>query len=1211
MTNEGSVNHHLSDGQIEECAGKSPGGYPDEIEKHLSGCGLCLDRLLQCQRAHFKNLESNGMKPEPYRDCPSDRALQEVAAELAAPDTVAYILQHAAECDHCGPLLNRYLHEFSEELSPEIESLIEQLPISQPNWQKMKAREIVRGLPGPVPTPSLVQQIRAFLVRDNAWVSAAWIRAAGAAVVAVAIASFVWGPGLIADVNLHKEKQRVAAAFAERRTIEPRITGVGYSSYQGPVLPMGPEDESESLSRPALLEAQSKLASMLKSRSSSDPHLLQIQGRLTLLDNPAHAAKAEEVFQRAQSKGLNDLSLEIDMAVSYFEGIKNSDNPNMSKPIDLLRKVLESKNPKPNREEQAVALFDLALAYEKTRLWNSAISAWKEYLSIDSSGPWADEARKHLTAAESMVPKQQSYKDPADFIQNSSNPEVQNDVEYYQERALGVWWLKAVDQPLSDSALAVRKVAGLMQQQHADTLWTDLANSTSKADLPAVRAFSAAFAANLNDRHQEAIDESQKAARIFGEHHNTPGEFLARFEEIYALQRKLAGDDCLTKVDQLLPRVSTRTYRWLQGQIALEKAICANMVYQFQTADDNLKISRSVASESGSNFPELRLRVIGMEAGMKRLNFEYDVAWDEALNGLGDYWQHSYSPERLYQFITVMRQAAADTGSFYTAEALLRKSIEILLDIAPDDNVLLALLHMRMASLLWEHGQESLAEGEALQARLLLDKVSPRDPTKQTYTAMARIQLADFELRRHKTALALSAIQPIGESLETQDNFVKLDFYRIRGDASLQSNFLDQALAEYQQSIRVAEPSNLHIQDEERRLRWIAASGKLYRGVVQVFLAKGQSDRALAIWERSSGRFLGHGGGASRVLKVAAELGEIRLPVTTTPHVVYASFSDRMQVWIVQGTKSQSRSIPLTQVELLRMIREFDQTCESPNSSQSELDGQATRLYELLLKPVIADLPSTEPVAIEFDELIPHFAIEALKSPQGRYFGEEYAVLRSPGILAEDSLRQPLQITVQDPFLVVDASQPSGPGFLPGHQLPTEAITQVRPQRVVFASADPSLQKVKQALRNSVVLHILSHGRRNNTGMALELGPELFLRSKDFSPELLQRLRLAVLAACSSGSAGNGLLDADNLVRSLLAGRVPNVIASHWAVDSQSTGAFFESFYLNLGRGETAAEALRDARRAMLSASTHSSKCDCDLSQPYRWAAFDLTGRFN
>jgi CHAT domain-containing protein len=81
------------------------------------------------------------------------------------------------------------------------------------------------------------------------------------------------------------------------------------------------------------------------------------------------------------------------------------------------------------------------------------------------------------------------------------------------------------------------------------------------------------------------------------------------------------------------------------------------------------------------------------------------------------------------------------------------------------------------------------------------------------------------------------------------------------------------------------------------------------------------------------------------------------------------------------------------------------------------------------------------------------------------------------------------------------------------------------------------------------------------------------------------------------------VLASDNLVRTLMAGGVPNVIASRWNVDSESTVELFQNFYANLNRGETAAQALRGARQALLE--------QADKSHPYFWAAFNLTGRPN
>ena len=67
------------------------------------------------------------MRP-PYAECPAESTLQEVAARLAAPELSSDVLRHAAQCDHCGPLLNMYLQDFSDELSPDLEAVLEQPP---------------------------------------------------------------------------------------------------------------------------------------------------------------------------------------------------------------------------------------------------------------------------------------------------------------------------------------------------------------------------------------------------------------------------------------------------------------------------------------------------------------------------------------------------------------------------------------------------------------------------------------------------------------------------------------------------------------------------------------------------------------------------------------------------------------------------------------------------------------------------------------------------------------------------------------------------------------------------------------------------------------------------------------------------------------------------------------------------------------------------
>jgi tetratricopeptide (TPR) repeat protein len=95
--------------------------------------------------------------------------------------------------------------------------------------------------------------------------------------------------------------------------------------------------------------------------------------------------------------------------------------------------------------------------------------------------------------------------------------------------------------------------------------------------------------------------------------------------------------------------------------------------------------------------------------------------------------------------------------------------------------------------------------------------------------------------------------------------------------------------------------------------------------------------------------------------------------------------------------------------------------------------------------------------------------------------------------------------------------------------------------------------------------------------------------------------RLAVLAACESAGgrvlSGEGVL---GLASAFLGAGVPAVVATLWPVDDARTARLMGSFYSHLERGQTAALALQEARRAMQS--------DPACRDPFFWAGFVLVG---
>ena len=775
------------------------------------------------------------------------------------------------------------------------------------------------------------------------------------------------------------------------------------------------------------------------------------------------------------------------------------------------------------------------------------------------------------------------------------------------------WLPAAVEDRESASAKAVSLLAQLLKQYHSDTWLQDFLSHTSSSDLSATKMLSAAFNYDWNDLHRQAIRESQKAAAIFAQHNNLPGELRANYQEVYGLQRSLAADDCLLRANELWKRLFKTTYRSLQAELALEKASCANMNFDFDTTAINIETSRNIASKFG--FPELALRVAGYDAGIQKGQENYRQSWKMAAQGLGIYWEGecagrtanarpawracSYSLERLYQFYSVMQQCARKIGLHHTSEALLLQGISILENSAPNDVSLRATLYLRLADILSRQGDIELADEKAVKAESLLKEIPTHEPTGQLYAAVTRIELAEFELNRGNPAVALSKIEPLRTLLGDQDDFVRLDFYTVQGKIFWQLKRVQDAIKSYQFGIEIAEGFLANPQDRGSQLNWILGTGKTYRGLIRALLARGQEEEALSVWERFQKLSLNtekNRLSQDSKVKPAGDLSSSPLPSVPQPHLIYASFEDGLQIWVVSGSETRSKWINIKQEDLLRQVHEFARECSNPSLS---LDV-ASSLYSLFLQPIVGDLPHSRVIAVELDELLWGLTFEALRSPDGRYFADDYTVVYSPGLFAEASLRQPEPIMRQNPMLLVDASQATS-APLPGHADEVNAVKNTFTKTEILGPGTVTLSAINKALGRSNEFHFSGHGKSEGTGTSLVIASDLFLGAKDFAPERLKHLQLAVLSACASGSAKQGAFDQSNLVRTFLSGGVPSVIASRWDVDSKSTAQFMSSFYTHLRKGEAPAQAIQRAQAEMRMVHDH----------PYYWAAFTLAGRAN
>jgi CHAT domain-containing protein len=701
------------------------------------------------------------------------------------------------------------------------------------------------------------------------------------------------------------------------------------------------------------------------------------------------------------------------------------------------------------------------------------------------------------------------------------------------------------------------------------------------------------------------MQEARDAADFFARSRSPAAEFRARLEEVYAIRRTLNGPGCLARAEPLSRKLASTQYVWLQARLAVERAECENLAGAFAEANTSLNSSREISTRFG--FSVLALRDTGLAAGNLRLRGDCDGAWQQTVAGLSLYWQQAFTPpDPLYQFYSVMYQCALQDGALYAGEAFLRHAItmrENSPEIKKNRNVE-GLLHLQLAHVLDARGVTQEARREYQKSSELL----PPGGLPKKFKLILELEPAEFQLRQGNARQALATLGPLRRLLvENPDSFFSLRYYEIQAMAQLQSGQLEEAAASYQKAISVADSALSKIDDGRERLQWLRATDESYRGLVRVLLEQKKTQEALEAWElyRSKplldARFTPQTAGIAAQKRTSTNAGNVQVFARDMlPRIIYAEFTDGIQIWVSRRGEIRSQWVKIDKQDIDNPTRQFIELCSTESSKLNDVQALGARLFGILLQPVISELPASGDLIVELDPSAYNLPMEALRSPEGKYFGESYSVVYSPGIWMERELRSPLPITGNESLTLVDASHTGKAGYLPGFATQKEMIARLFPKTYIIDSSTTDWSIAQTRLSSSQLFHYMGHGRPDGSGTSLDYDAHRSLRAYDFLPNQLTRTELVVLAACS-GAAGReyGLADTSNLVRVFLRAGVTSIVASHWNVDAASTSRLIEDFYLHLAKKESVARAMYNARIDMLHANPH----------PYFWAGFGLSGR--
>jgi hypothetical protein len=873
------------------------------------------------------------------------------------------------------------------------------------------------------------------------------------------------------------------------------------------------------------------------------------------------------------------------------------------------------------------ARFNLGLALERLFLVDAARKAFADYLAVDRTSGWANEARAHLVHL--SRPRRAALWDARKAAIDSAA--AAGDGAYLRVLLLGFlqqarrhleldllprWGAgrstEGAKEVLRTSRLIAKQVAALASDA---MLEESIAAIDRAAQAPVRQAALAsghrayAEASRLYDQYQleaaaPAFARAEKALRLGG----SPFRFWASLFVAACDYQRSHYKAALRRLDALEAEPATARYpallgytRWLHGLIDFitGRLFTARKSYEAALVDFQL------AGEKGN------------QASVEYLLFEtYDVFGEKedafrhllrALSGTDDILE-----TRRKQLIArsaaeaMLRSTEPRTSLFFENEA-----VRLAMSSANPVQIAEALRDQALSCHV--AGDQGQALRNIAAARAYALRIADPGVTADVLVAEAEIQA-----REHPAAAlaALSAALPL--LVKTRYNETLTALYLLRGRLRIRSGARDLAASDFLAGIEQTEVTSTNL-DDRSRLHYLERSSALFDEMVALLADSEPGAKATAFdyAERARGRALATLMGVGGKVSVRAlRLGEVsRLLPAGLTLVEYAVLPDRVLAWVVADRAARAVVIPLRPGDLMTAVS----LLRAGIAGRSAFVPASARLYRALITPLA--LPLGIRLVVVPDKSLYQVPFAALRDPTtGHYLIEDHTLEMAPSAsvylrcVSEARTRRAehptasVVLIVADPAL--DRSLAPSLSRLPGATAEALAIARIYGQGDLLTGSEATRTRFLRVIGEHKIVHFGGHAQIDSPSPLLArllLAPEgadngvLFAR--DIYGRRFRATELVVLSACNSAagqvSESEGV---SSLARPFLAGGVPGVIASQWEVDDITAASFSSKFYRLLASGEKAAAALRGALLELMRSRSP------ELSEPRAWAAFVLFG---